>query len=382
MNITRSACWLAVAAFLAGCSTSGNSPTPRKDATGDGVSPGADAGDTAPAAPDLQKDVGLDTAPDLSVGKDLARDLGADLASDFPFAAEAAPEAGPEVAVEVGGQGGSEVRAESGSEVIAEVGSDGPRACFWPTSYGMYDAKHFSFSLTTPDGQAQSPPRSLGVDAGGWPINDFEGQIASASANQFTVDSCTTGSCQPSLYRFTLCNTVSGSCSVSDATMRIGVPTGRRVRVVWRLDNDVPGFCQGLFFLGIYDAETGPTKGNVLFVGSGGRQSSSSPSALAELPFSFTTKELFCGEKRDGSILLGDDYAFIFTPKSGPGAPVQLGTGESGVLQVAAPAGGTQTLQVHCVDALQPPATDDYWNYDFWATGAVGTTVDAGGGGG
>jgi hypothetical protein len=342
----------------------------------------------------LQKDVGLDTAPDLFVGKDiapdlapdLARDLGGDVASDLPFAAEAAREAGPEVAVEVGGQGGSEagseVRAEAGgAEVIAEVGSDGPRACFWPTSYGMYDAKHFSFALTTPDGQAQSPPRTFGVDAGGWPINDFDGQIASASGNQFTVDSCTTGSCQPSLYRFTLCNTVSGSCSVSDATMRIGIPTGRRVRVVWRLDNDVPGFCPGLYLLVIYDAETGPTKGNVLFVGSGGRQSSSSPSALAELPFSFTTKQLFCGEKRDGSVLIGDDYAFIFTPKSGPGAPLQLGTGESGVLQVAAPAGGTQTLQVHCVDALQPPATDDYWNYDFWATGTVSTTVDGGGGG-
>jgi hypothetical protein len=78
--------------------------------------------------------------------------------------------------------------------------------------------------------------------------------------------------------------------------------------------------------------------------------------------------------------LHGDDFAFVFTSKSGWSGNLQLGTGETGMLMVAAPSGGAQSLRVHCLDAVQPAATDDYWNYDFWAV--VNAPVDASAGGG
>jgi hypothetical protein len=37
--------------------------------------------------------------------------------------------------------------------------------------------------------------------------------------------------------------------------------------------------------------------------------------------------------------------------------------------QTTWPAGNAQRLLIHCLDAVQPAHTDDYWNWDFWAEG-------------
>jgi hypothetical protein len=249
---------------------------------------------------------------------------------------------------------------------------------------GRYALPHFSFLLTTPDGQEQSPPsyyNPLPDGSNPWPINDFEGQVVSQSGNQLTVDSCIpTLPCQPSLYRFTVCSGY-GPCQAigSGADISIPVPGGRRIRVVWHLDNDVPGFCPGLYYLAVYDAEPGPSQGNILFLGSGGRPNSTTstyafgPNPMKDLPFSVTTERLWCGtapSDAPGSSWW-DDFAFVFTAKSGTSTPLRLATGESGTLDVAAPAGSVQRLHFHCIDAVQPDLFDDYWNWDFWASGDI-----------
>jgi hypothetical protein len=63
--------------------------------------------------------------------------------------------------------------------------------------------------------------------------------------------------------------------------------------------------------------------------------------------------------------MFGDDYAFLLSPKSGPGATLQVATGETGTFEFTAASGAAQKLQVHCLDAVQPAMTDDYWNWDF-----------------
>jgi hypothetical protein len=131
------------------------------------------------------------------------------------------------------------------------------------------------------------------------------GQIVSEggnllTGNLLTVDSCVSpASCQLSLYRFTLCDSLQGACRTQDsqAAIQLGIPIGRRVRVVWHMDNPVPGFCPGLFWLAIYDAEPGTTQGNLLFIGSGGRKPGEPGSAtnlLADLPFTVALRPLYC----------------------------------------------------------------------------------------
>jgi hypothetical protein len=75
--------------------------------------------------------------------------------------------------------------------------------------------------------------------------------------------------------------------------------SGRRVRVVWHLDNDAPGYSRGLYFLAIYDREPSSGTGNILFVGSGGRRDSVTSGAqnpLKDLPFSVSSQALGCGQ--------------------------------------------------------------------------------------
>jgi hypothetical protein len=211
--------------------------------------------------------------------------------------------------------------------------------------------------------------------------------VTSQVGNQLTVDSCVASAgCEPSLYRFVVCNGAFGACQAvdTDANISVGVPVGWRVRVVWHLDNDVPGFCPGLYWLAVYDAETGSTKGNILFLGSGGRSNGTSGVAanpMKDLPFSVATEALHCGAAaQDALSWSGDDYAFVFTPKSA-GTPLHLATGQSGLFDVAAPQGGSQRLQLRCIVAVQPQGTDDSWNWDFWGTGELPeATVDGGGG--
>jgi hypothetical protein len=357
--------------FVLACSGSGHQAPP-------------DAGRDSPAA---LPDGGAEIAKPADLGSDPAVEVPADAGPDVSTAAEA----GAEVkSAEVG----AEVKlAEVAAEVAAEVGAgDGPvdqrNACYWQESGGRYMLPHFTFLLTTPDGQAQTPPRGKpGQDAAGptWPINDFVGQVASRGGNQFTVDSCVPpATCEPALYRFTLCNVSGmGGCGAVDspAPIELPVPVGRSVRVVWHLDNDVPGWCPGLYFLAVYDAEPGPGHGNLLFLGSGGRQGSTGGTAnpLKDLPFSVATERRWCDQVASDApySLAADDYSFVFSPKNG-GSALRLGTGESGAFEVAAPGGGTQWLRMHCLDAVQPGHTDDYWNWDFWGAGEADGAVDAG----
>jgi hypothetical protein len=230
----------------------------------------------------------------------------------------------------------------SSSNHQQDAGSaDRAQSCYWQLEMGHYALPHFSFLLTTPDGQAQSPPNPSHPLPGAFappPINDFEGQVVSQSGNQLTVDSCNpTFPCQPSLYHFTVCSGY-GTCEATGpgAALSIPIPIGRRVRVVWHLDNDVPGFCPGLYYLAIYDGEPGPSQGNLFFVGSGGRKDSTtnsvSPNPMKDLPFSVATEHLWCGITPTDGPGSGwwDDFAFIFAPKSGTSAPLRLATGESG----------------------------------------------------
>jgi len=137
------------------------------------------------------------------------------------------------------------------------------------------------------------------------------------------------------------------------------------------MDMDAPGFSPGLFWLAIYDGEPGATNGNILFLGSGGykpgSQGGTTVNHLNELPFSVALRPLNCGGSVRDAFPAGDDYAFEFMAKNDAGVTLELATGEIGSFQFTAGSGPTQRLQVHCLDAVQPAATDDYWNWDFWA---------------
>jgi hypothetical protein len=291
------------------------------------------------------------------------------------------------------GTGGTPTTGSGGARTGGVVGSGGmATSCYWQGSSGRSSFKHFTFLLTTPDGKTQSPPSTYSLtpppDGGIGRDHDFQGLIAEKSGNQFTVDSCLPAlPCQPSLYRFALCDSLSCAAIASPAPIEIPIPVGRRVRVVWRMDNDAPGWCPGLYWLAIYDGEPGTTQGNLLFLGSGGYDPNPDGAGaipFQDLPFSVALKPLSCGRNpTDASWVLGDDYAFVFSPKSGAGLSLQLGTGESGPFDFTWPAGNAQKLQIHCLDAVQPNHTDDYWNWDFWAEGEpVLSPVDAGAGGG
>lgn len=207
---------------------------------------------------------------------------------------------------------------------------------------------------------------------------DFEGKVTIRTGNQLSIDSCLdAGSCSSSIYQFTICAS-SGNCQAvpSPAPVEVAIPIGRRVRVVWHLDNDAPGYSRGLYFLAIYDREPSSGTGNIFFVGSGGRRDSVTSGAqnpLKDLPFSVSSQALGCGQPpMDArSYLDADDYAFVFATKDASATSLQLSTGASGPLSLASPAGGVQTLEFHCLDAVQPEHTDDYWNWDFWARGNV-----------
>jgi hypothetical protein len=328
----------------------------------------------APMAPDLSAVLEVSPPiPDSSMAGDLKPDVPADLGLDTPLPLDSS----------MAGDLKSDAPADLGldsplpdSSTAGDLGTeptDTGKACFWQTPGGMYVLKHFKFLLTTPDGQEQSPPRTyLTPDAAVKPINDFEGRVASVEGNQFTVDSCLSpSSCQPSLYRFTLCGGSIGPCTADNlpTSLPTAIPSGRRVRILWYMENEVPGFCPGLYWLAVYDAEPGASKGNILFLGSGGYQPNATGASikrLGELPFSVSLRALSCGSLGDAR-RYGDDYAFEFTPKNGNGAPLRLATGETGSFEFTTGSGSAQRLQIRCLDAVQPGATDDYWNWDFWA---------------
>ncbi len=263
------------------------------------------------------------------------------------------------------------------ASVSPDTSSD--QKCYYKDLDSLTGLKRFRFSLTTPDGQAQSPHDW--VDAGTWPINDFEGWLVEKKGNQLTIDSCPTpATCQASLYRFVLCDGSTCAAQSTPGSIDVPVPVGRRIRVVWHLESD-SRFCPGIFWLAIYDAEPGAGQGNLLFLGSGGRRpeaTQSSRNYMLDLPFSVAVEALACGFP--GVAGAPGDFRFVFSPKSGgTGTTLKLATGENGTFEFAAAGGPTQRLQVHGLVAVQPEVTDHYWNWDFWmAAEATSTPVDAG----
>ena len=348
----------------------------------------------------LLNDAGLEAAP---LPQDSAGDLRTDVLHDAgleaaPLPRDSAGDLGTDVPVDAGSDAllpqDSSTAGDLGTDIseLDAGDADTAKACFWQTPGGRYTLSHFSFLLTTPDGQEQFPPSGLAVgDAGSKPNNDFEGRLVSVDGNRFTVDGCLSpSSCQPSLYRFVLCSALQSACRLdaSHSSVQIAIPSGRLVRVVWHMDMDAPGFSPGLFWLAIYDAEPSATEGNLLFLGSGGYKPgyAGGPTIdhLAELPFSVGLQPLNCGGLARDALPLGDDYAFVFAPKNGQGATLQVATGEAGSFEFTAESGLAQRLQVHCLDAVQPSSTDDYWNWDFWAAsetvlGPPQESSDAGG---
>jgi hypothetical protein len=364
--------WLLLGPLLAmACSDATDKPTP-DSGTDTTSSPNDLRPDTPAPSPEVQADLRRDGPPDAAADQ---------VTPDLPSVLEVASDVGDQPDMP-----GGETAPPDGAG-RETTGLDSALSCLWQKSGGRYGLSHFTFLLTTPDGRPQSPP-TYGTPDGAtpWPINDFEGTVTSQVGNQLTVDSCIQPApCQPSPYRFVVCNGAFGACKAVDtgANISVGVSVGRRVRVVWHLDNDVPGFCPGLYWLAVYDAETGPTKGNILFLGSGGRAASTGGVAanpMKDLPFSVATQALHCGPPaQDALSWPGDDYAFLFTSKTGTGTPLRLETGQFGFLDVASPQGGSQRLQLRCIVAVQPQGTDDYWNWDFWGTGEPpDLTVDGG----
>jgi hypothetical protein len=352
MRFSRLLLCLAFAPLLASCSSASKQPTQAHD--------GSSASDLG-----LSHDAGLEAArlpQDLATSGDLKTDVAIDAGLDGPLPQDSplASDLGPDAS-------GSDIGGPDAAD------ADTAGACLWQTSGGRYTLDHFSFLLTTPDGQEQFPP-STARDSGSYPINDFQGRIVSAEGNRFAVDSClSASSCQPSLYSFSLCNTSQSLCQLdsSHSSIQIAIPLERLVRVVWHMDMDAPGFSPGLFWLAIYDGEPGATNGNILFLGSGGYKpgypAGATVNHLSELPFSVTLRPLNCGGSMGDASPARDDYAFEFMAKNDAGVTLELATGEIGSFQFTAGSGPTQRLQVHCLDAVQPAATDDYWNWDFWA---------------
>lgn len=366
-----------VGAGTIACSDSGGQGTLKHDAAPvDSRLFPVEARDSTAAGPDVADDAGdaADLAlPDLARKPEVAdgQALPPETAADGGVATIDVPPVSPDL--------------DGGGTFRPDVGSLDGGMCYWQVQGARYSLKHFKFNLVTPEGPASFKyPSGYGYDAGLPSTNDFEGRIVSKSGNQFTVDTCqASATCQPSLYQFTLCDSSSCQSQASPAGIELSVPLGRRVRVVWHLEMDVPSFSPGLYWLAVYDAEAGATKGTILFLGSGGRnpnQSSGMPNYFNDLPFSVAAKALSCGgTTRDASLHAGDDYAFVFTPKPDDGRSLQLGTGESGTFEFDSTA-GTQQLKVHCLMALQSGYTDDYWNWEFWAENpaALVTPLDAG----
>lgn len=244
---------------------------------------------------------------------------------------------------------------------------DGPATgCLWQ-GYGD-NLRHFTFVLTTPDGLTH-----VVTGGGGGPTQLLDGRVTELAGNTLGVDTCLDPqSCQPNVYRFALCASRQCSATVGPGPIDVGVAIGRHVRVAWRLDNYQPTYCPGLYWLALYDAEPGATEGNLLFVGSGGRNPT--PNAIAsdvipfeELPFAIALAPLSCNHTNaDTSGDTDDDYAFSFSSKAAGGTPLRLATGESGVFAFVDSTGKTQRLELHCLSAVQLAITDNYWNWDFW----------------
>jgi hypothetical protein len=234
---------------------------------------------------------------------------------------------------------------------------DGAATCLWPTAV-RYTLRHFDFTVTAPDGTGYSRA-SIGVDAGVALASPIVGRVTDVEGYRFKVDSCVQGSsCQPTVYTFNV-----------PSNVQLRIPVGKTVRVDWALlapDTFSPGAAS----LSVLDNDPGTTNGNLLFAGMSGMMVSANARYSPDtLPFSATLQALNCKVPGADSGLAswGDDFAMVVTAKNGSGQTLKLATGETGTLEYSTQAGGTDRVRIHCLDAVLPAATDDYWNWDFWA---------------
>ncbi len=141
----------------------------------------------------------------------------------------------------------------------------------------------------------------------------------------------------------------------------------RNIRVDWQLVAPIY-FDVGTAFLAAYDQDDGVTHDALLLAGVGGLFVEDNATYKPDsLPFNFTLRRQNCGRSAaDAAYQLGDDYTMIVVRKDGVGQSLALATGEAGSLDYTLPSGSLESVTVHCLSAVQPNVTDDYWNWDFW----------------
>ena len=184
------------------------------------------------------------------------------------------------------------------------------------------------------------------------------------------MDTCLPGTgCQPAVYSFQFCTGIAcpAGSDQSPTDIQAHLPVGKKIRVEWQLFA-AGGFAPGAAYLAVHDEDDGATYNTLLLGGAGGMGVLYSEKyAPTNMPFDFTLQKQNCGRNgADADFQFGDDYTMIVRRTDGLGQPLALATGEVGSLEYALPSGSTASVRIHCLSAVQPGATDDYWNWDFW----------------
>jgi hypothetical protein len=234
----------------------------------------------------------------------------------------------------------------------------------WPSAI-RYTLHHFDFKVTAPDGTVYSRDNST-PDGGSLPPTSLLGVVTEAQGPMFKLDTCLPGTgCQPVVYSFRFCTDY--FCGAS-SDLQVHLPVGKKIRVDWQLVAPAIFFDVGAAFLAAYDQDDGATHDALLLAGLGGLYVQDNETYKPDgVPFNFTLHKQNCGRSQaDAAYQLGDDYTMIVARKDGVGQSLALATGEAGRLDYALPSGSLESVRVHCLDAVQPEATDDYWNWDFW----------------
>jgi hypothetical protein len=288
-------------------------------------------------------------------------DLASDLADARPNVAKDAIDAASDGAVFDGSPSDGTGVADGSNDV--EDG--GAIMCWYERARTGVALPSFDFSFVSPDRVTHTCSNDPRRDAGlSWP-RDLRGVVTSVSATQFTLDTCVgQDACDAGAYTFI----------VNAPGLSLTIPVGRRVRVQWQIS--VPWGC--ISWLQVSD-DAAETSSAVWLVGNHGYQK-----PPFDLPFGVNLDQLACRLPADAqqascSGALTGDYAFRFSSKLGSASPLSLGTGESGRFTFQDAAGVPQTLDIHCLQALQTVMCDDYWRWSFWAvsTPAAPAPVDA-----
>ncbi len=302
------------------------------------------------ASPDQAPAPGPDLLPDQS-------EPDAGLVAAVPEAGGAAPDLAADQA---------QAAPDAGIEAPAPEAGDA-RGCLWPNAV-RYTLHHFDFTVTTPNGTKYGRS-SFAPDAASTILSPLLGVVAESESPVFKLDTCLPGTgCQPAVYTF----------SLSPSDIQVRLPVGRKIRVDWQLVAP-GGFAPGTGFLAVHDADDGITQDALLLAGAGGMSVDDNATYKPDgLPFNFTLHRQNCGRsKADVGYQLGDDFTMTVVRRDGLGQPLALATGEAGSLDYALASGSLESIGIHCLSAVQPSATDDYWNWDFWL-GSDQTGLDGG----